>query len=88
MTEDKTRVWLMADKELLGKLDELSGHGKRGATAERLLRIQLSRSEHAVDLELDPDVLAQIQAIAEREHRSVEGQIVWILENYLRGVGR
>ena len=34
-------------------------------------------------LRLSPELYAQLAAVAEREHRSLNEQIVWILERYL-----
>jgi hypothetical protein len=90
VTDKKTRVWASVSQELKNWTEDAAKNRGIATSAfvETILSEESQKGEGTLVLDLDVAVVEQLREIAERENRTLEGQIVWILKNWVKIRGK
>lgn len=83
VTTDKPKITIYVDEDLNTKLK------KRAKESEKSLSLTISDllepilSDDAIVIKINNDKIKLLQEWAEKEHRTIEGQINWLIEKAL-----
>lgn len=88
MSENR-RQWVFLDDEMSDWVDRRA-ENKRVSKPKFIYeclkgQMDLEKTENILAIELEPELIRKIEVMAQDQVRSLEGQVVWILQQYFEG---
>jgi predicted transcriptional regulator len=83
VTTDKAKVTIYVDEELKSKLKEIAKKSDKSLSLTISDLLEPILFDDAVVIEISKDKSRSLQEWAKKEHRTVEGQINWLIDKAL-----